>query len=105
MAALPEKLVHLVLMDDVLQPAHRRSRHPFGFVAHLAAQNLIDVDSLLYGFAHDNFDFQIAKITNYLESKYFFQKKMKKLVACRTFVGRFRHFAQSFLPAKDNCTK
>ena len=46
-AAFPKKLVDLVLMHNMLQPLPHKRGHIPGLTAHLAIQDLVDVDSLL----------------------------------------------------------
>ena len=46
-AALPQELVHLVLMDDVLEPLDSERWHVFRLATHLFLQDAVDVDGLL----------------------------------------------------------
>ena len=52
-AAVPQISVHLVLVDDVLQPTTDKTRHIFGFGAHFPIEYLVDVNGFFRNFLHD----------------------------------------------------
>ena len=51
-AIVPQELVQPVLVNDVFQPFHHGSWHPFGFRAHLAFQHLLYVDGFFVDAVH-----------------------------------------------------
>ena len=50
--ALPKEGIHLILMDDALQPIHQWTRNEFRLRTHLSFQNVINVDRFLCDSCH-----------------------------------------------------
>ena len=71
-AALPKESVHLVLVDDALEPPDGKGRHETSLLAHLTLEDFLYVYCFLYMLTHDKcYAFSLQKYRIVLRNRYF----------------------------------